>query len=117
MRRIDLSNYMEKVTDADSGKDVELPYPVKDNMIELLLSRQLGLSAREALERDILARKIRGCSNGSILLEQADYQKLVDAADTITGWARTDIQFLKRILEAPEVEVEEKQPKKEVPTQ
>ena len=107
MRRINLKNYDETVRD-EKGEDVKLPYDVKNSMIEVLLSRDLGLSAREALDREDLARRIRDCPDGSILLEEADYTKLVVAVDTIKGWCRTDIEFLKRITEAPEVEVEEK---------
>ena len=110
MRRINLENYMETVRD-EKGEDVKLPYDVKNSMIEVLLSRDLGLSAREVLNREDLARKIRDCPDGSILLEEADHAKLVEAVDTIKGWGRVDIEFLKRITKAPEVEVEEKKPK------
>lgn len=108
MRRINLENYTEIVRDEESGKDIELPYPVKESMVDVLLSRELGLSAREALAREDLARKIRDCSDGTILIEEADYLKLVAAIDTIKGWSRTDIEFLHRIFDAPGVEVEEK---------
>ncbi|KKK89728.1 hypothetical protein LCGC14_2730170 [marine sediment metagenome] len=110
MRRLNLENYTEVVRDEESGKDTELPYPVKGSMIDALLSRELGLSAREVLDREDLARRIRGCSDGSILVEEEEYKKLVSAIDTIKGWCRTDIEFLKRIFEAPEVEVEERSP-------
>jgi len=113
MRRINLENYTEMVREEVSGQIVELPYPVKDSMVDVLLSRELGLSAREALGREDLARKIKDCPDGTILIEENDYTKLVTAIDTIKGWSRTDIEFLKRITEAPEVEVEEKQPKEE----
>jgi len=112
MRRLNLEDYTEMVRD-EGGKDIELPYPVKDSMIEVLLSKELGLSAREALERDVLARRIKDCSDGTILIEEGDYKKLVAAIDIITGWGRTDIEFLKRIIEAPEVEVGEVKPKEE----
>ncbi|GAI08005.1 unnamed protein product, partial [marine sediment metagenome] len=74
-------------------------------------SKDLGLSAREVLDRHILACRIKDCSDGTILIEEGDYKKLVEAIDTIVGWGRTDVEFLKRITEAPEVEVEEKKPK------
>ncbi len=107
MRRLNLKDYTEMVRD-EGGKDVELPYPVKNSMIEVLLSKDLGLSAGEALDRWPLACRIRDCPDGTILIEEGDYKKLVEAIDTITGWGRTDIEFLKRITEAPQVEVEEK---------
>ena len=115
MRRINLENYTEVVRDEGSGNDIELPYPVKNSMIEALLSRDLGLSAREVLDREDLARRIRDCPDGTILLiEEEEYKKLVSAIDTIKGWCRTDMEFLKRITEAPEVEVEEKKSGEEI---
>ena len=108
MRRVNLKDYTEMVRDEASGKSVELSYPVKDSMVDVLLSRELGLSSREALDREDLARKIRDCPDGTILIEEADYTKLVAAIDTIKGWSRTDIEFLHRIMDAPEVPVEEK---------
>jgi len=99
---------METVRDAETGDDVELPYDVRNSMVEALLSRDLGLLAREALDREDLARKIRDCPDETILIEETDYDKLVAAIDTITGWCRTDLEFLHRIIDAPEVEVEEK---------
>lgn len=108
MRRINLKDYTETVRDEESGKDVELSYPVKNSMVDVLLSRELGLTAREAIDREDLARRIRDCSDGAILVEEAEWSKLVAAIDTIKGWCRTDIEFLHRILDAPTVEVEEK---------
>ena len=111
MRRINLENYTEVVRDEESGKDVELAYPVKNSMVDALLSRELGLSAREILNREDLARRIRDCPDGAILLEEEEHKKLVAAVDTIKGWCRTDIEFLHRIIDAPVVKVEEKKPK------
>ena len=107
MRRLNLENYTEVVRDEESGKEVELPYPVKESMVDILLSRELGLSARDALAREDLARKIRDCSDGSILIEEAEWEKLQAAVDMIKGWCRTDLEFLHRIIDAPVVEVEE----------
>jgi len=108
MRRINLENYTEVVRDEESGKDVELPYPVRDSMVDVLLSKELGLSSREALAREDLARKIRDSSDGTILIEESEWEKLQTAVDTITGWCRTDLEFLHRVIDAPKVEVGEK---------
>jgi hypothetical protein len=107
LRQINLDSYKVDVRGQD-GNDVEVPYDVKNSMIEILFSRDLHLSAREALNRDDLARKIRDCPDGSILLEESDYSKLEKAVDAITGFGRTDVEFIRRILEAPRIQVEEK---------
>jgi len=113
MRRINIEPYMETIRDATTGEDTELPYDVKTTMIELLLARDLALSASEALARQPLVCMIRDSADGFILLEEADYKKLKDAIDTVKGWSRTDFEFLNRVVNAPEVEVEEKIPKED----
>jgi len=107
MRQINLENYRVKVRDPQ-GNDGEVLYDVRNSMIEVLFSRDLQLSAREALNRDDLARKIRDSSDGSILLEEGEYSKLEKAVDTIKGFGRADVEFVRRILNAPQVEVEAK---------
>lgn len=109
MRRIDLSNYTVTLRKED-GESTDLPYQMKDSTIEVLFARELQLSGRELLARDDLARKIRDCPDGSILLEEQEWNKLVQAVTTVTGLSQQDVQLVRRILEAPEVEVEEKAP-------
>lgn len=107
MRQIDLSNYTVRVK-GEEQEWVELPYEMKESLIELLFSRDLGLSGRELLARDDLARKINDCPDGKVLLEESDWNKLVQAVETVKGLGRPDVDFVRRILNAPEVEVEAK---------
>jgi len=107
MRQLDLSNYTVRVRNQD-GEYTDLPYEMKDSLIELIFSRDLGLSGQELLDRDDLARKIRDCPDGKVLLEESDWKKLALAVNTVKGLGRPDVEFVRRILEAPEVEVEVK---------
>ncbi len=107
MRQLNLTNYTERVRD-EKGDWKELPYEVKDSMIELLFARDLQLSGPDILERDDLARKIRDCADGSILLEEEEWNKLVQSVNTIRGLGRTDVELVRRILKAEKVEVEAK---------
>lgn len=107
MRRIDLTNYTVCLRN-DKGEWTDLPYEVKDSMIELIFSRDLRLSGRELLIRDTLAHKISDCSDGSILLEEDEWNKFVTAIETIQGLGRPDVELTHRILEAPRIKVEEK---------
>lgn len=107
MRQIDLSDYTVRVRNGN-GEWVDMPYEFRDSMIELLFARDLQLSGTELLERDDLARKIRDCADGHILLEEGEWNKLVISANTIRGLGRPDVELVRRILEAPKVEVEEK---------
>lgn len=107
MRQINLSNYSVRVRD-EKGEWTDLPYETKDSMIELLMARDLQLSGRELLNRDDLARKINDCTDGNILLEEEEWNKLVTTVETIRGLGRPDVELVRRILEAEKVEVEEK---------
>lgn len=119
MRRLDLSNYTVEVLNQNAGEKCEdgslepdtlnIPYDVKRSLAEVLLSKQLELSARALLERDEIARKILHCTDGFVLLEEEEYTKLVSAVNTIKGLGRPDVPLMRRILEETEqIEVEEK---------
>lgn len=107
MRQIDLSNYSVHVRD-EKGEWIDLPYEVKDSITEVLFARDLQLSGRELLKRDDLARKLRDCADSNVLLEEEEWNKLVMAVETIKGLGRPDVELVRRILEAPKIEVEAK---------
>lgn len=107
MRKIDLSDYSAHVRD-EKGEWTDLPYEVKDSMVEILMARELQLSGRELLSRDDLARKIRNCANSNVLLEEEEWNKIVTAVETVKGLGRTDVEFVRRVLEAEKIEVEAK---------
>ena len=107
MRQVDLSDYSVRVRD-EKGEWTNLPYEVKDSMIELLMARELQLTGREILARDDIARKIRDCTDSHVLLEEEEWSKLIVAIDTIRGLGRPDVELIRRITEAQKIEVEEK---------
>lgn len=107
MRQLDLSNYTVHLRNQD-GKYVDSPYEVKDSLIELMMARDLQLSGTELLKRNELAQRILNCEDGHILLEEEEWGKLERAINTIKGLSRADVELVRRILEAPKIEVEEK---------
>ncbi|MBA7568988.1 hypothetical protein ES708_10725 [subsurface metagenome] len=107
MRKIDIRDYHYEVIDSE-GKSKEFPYSVKSNLIAVLFQRQLNLSAIELLGRDDLARKIRDCESDEILLEESEYEEIKKAVNAFRGYGKQDIEFVKRVLECPKIEVEEK---------
>jgi len=107
MRKIDLTNYSVHVRN-EKGEWVDIPYEVKDSLIEVMFSRDLQLSARELLDRDDIARKVRDCTDGQVILEEEEYNKILTAVNTVKGLGRPDVEFVRRILEAPKVEVKER---------
>lgn len=119
MRRLDISDYTVDVLNPKAGdkrgdgseepETLDIPYDVKRSLVEMLLSRQLELSATALLERDEIARKILRCTDGFVLLEDEEYDKLVSAVNTVKGLGRQDVPLMRRILEeTKQIEVEEK---------
>jgi hypothetical protein len=111
MRKIKLQNYTVKVPMPD-GKFVLKPYNVKESMVSCLLHSALKLTGRELLLRNKLATRIEDAEivegNGSILVEEDDYRKLRQAFETIEGFTKSDMELVRRVLEAEEIEVAEK---------
>ncbi|GAI43516.1 unnamed protein product, partial [marine sediment metagenome] len=82
MRQIDITDYTVSLPNPKAGEErldksiepavVDVPYRFKESMIELLFARDNQLNGMEILERDKLAHKIYDCSDGTILLEDAE---------------------------------------------
>jgi hypothetical protein len=96
MRKIDLSGYDV------NGQE----YRVKDTLVQILFHPDLKLGARDLVIQDAIARKIEG-SNESVLLEETEYQKVKTAVETPRGYQRADMEFVSRVVDAPEVDVKE----------
>ena len=115
MRKIDVANYMVKVPAAD-GNFAPKPYNVKESMVSCLLHPVLKLNGRELLLRGKLATRIEEAEiikgNGHILVEEEDYRKLRQAFETIEGFTKSDMELVRRVLEAEEIEVKEKEKSK-----
>jgi hypothetical protein len=100
-RKLDLTDYVAGLPGA------EQKYMVRDAVVSVLLSPELRLTGVQLLTNNLLASRILKESGTSILLEQGDYAVLAQAVATIHGFGRWDVQFVDRILNAPEVEVAE----------
>jgi hypothetical protein len=106
MKKIILSDYEVEIE--IENKKVKKPFQVKESIIEILFHPELKLAGRELLKQNILAEKIEGCTEDFILLENEDYNKIVRALELTTGLTRNAVEFVRRIIEAPDVEVKEK---------
>ncbi len=124
MRRIDLTPY--KINAPANGKSEEklsqllgLPeeapkaeadadYDVRGSIVEILFHPDLQLGATALLDRDTLARKVNDWPDKDLLLEEADYKKVLAAVEVLKGLTRHDVEFIRRVLNAPEVAVEVK---------
>jgi hypothetical protein len=109
MRQINLEDYVLEVKTQPSGDGIagtkEVKYDVRGSLIEVLFAPELQLNAREILDRDDLARKIKDCRDNNLLLEEAEYEKIKGAVETVRGMGRNEVEFIRRILKAEKVEV------------
>jgi hypothetical protein len=110
MREIDLTPYDVTIQrKSETGEIVSAiaPYDIKTSISGILFLPDLKISGREAVKRDKLCEKIEAAEN-SILLEEADWKKIVDAIEALPGVGRNDVKFIQRVLEAPEIDITKK---------
>jgi len=108
MRQFNLKNYDIEGLDGKREK-VTVPYNVRDTLVNILFNPELRLGAKDLLSRDDLSRKILGCQEDTVLLEESEYQQILNAVNSIKGYGKSDIEFVKRVLECPQVQVETKE--------
>jgi hypothetical protein len=101
MRKFDVTEYTITM---DNGQT--LPYRVKDSAVTILFNPDRKLNAVELLKTNTLAERIMG-AEGHVLLEEADYAELKKACETVRGYGKEDVEFVRRVLEAPQVNVME----------
>lgn len=101
MRKLAIANYKVKVN------GTETDYDVRDSLADMLLAPNLKLNGTGLLANNALATKIAEAPGPDVLLEEAEYQTLRNACNTLTGYARQDVELVRRVMEAPEVTVKE----------
>lgn len=102
MRKIDLTPYLVKVDE----KGTEKPFDVKGSIYASLYHPDLKLSAMELLGNDKIAQKVKSAED-KVLLEDAEYEKVKRAFETLRGFDMNDVELVKRVLDAEIVEVKE----------
>ncbi len=117
MRELDLRNYMvtQKVMNPIQGEkgSIELPYFVKDSILNLLFLPQLELRGAALVKQNILAIKIEACGDDFILLEEEEYNRVLDAAVKYPAQQRADVTLIDRIMnQTKQVEIPRVEEKK-----
>lgn len=101
MRKINLTPYLVKVDETNQE-----PYNIKQSIINILFHPDLRLSAKELLDNDKVSQKVEA-AEGSVLLEDAEYEKVKKAFDTVKGFGVNDIELINRVFNAEKIEVKE----------
>lgn len=107
MRALDLRPYHVPVpqrTESGEVTSVTFPYDVVESLIGLVYNPEQNLNGPELLRRHALAERIKAAGE-EFLMEEAEYEVIANAAKTFKGFRQTDVEFVRRILEAEEVEV------------
>jgi len=111
MRKIKLTNYLvtRKAPDnmnPDKIIDYQLPYQVKDSILNLMFIKELQLTSAELVKQNMLAIKIESCKDSEIILEDEEWERIKRAINTYKGFSREDTELVTRINEAEVVGVE-----------
>ena len=109
MRKINLKDYDVKTKVPNSDPmgpllDMVMPYHVVDSIVNVMFIRELQLQGAELLKQQMLAMKLENCKEDDIILEDAEYERIKKAFDTYKGFTRPDVELVRRILEAEEVD-------------
>lgn len=105
MKKIDVQDYFVSVP-AEDGTNVEIPYNVRESLVGCLFHPELKLGGRDIIERDVIAKKIESAED-HVLLEDAEYQKLLHAFETVKGFGKAEVELVKRVFDAEDVDVVE----------
>ena len=106
MFKMNITNYKFSAK-TQQGDTVEVPYDVRDSVAQVLLNPQQKLNGPGLLKANMLAEKVLTCNDPVFLLEDAEYDMLRKAAETTVGFDRPDVEFVRRIMEAERVTVQE----------
>ena len=107
MRKILVTNYPVTLGSAN-GQEITEDFKVKESLEICLFHPQLQLDGRELMKRRKILHKIEE-ADGTLLLEDDEWQKLKQAFETIKGLSKNELPLVERVLEAEEIEVKEKE--------
>lgn len=101
--KIDLTNYRIVI-----GED-EVDFNVRTSLVAALFHPGLELTALTTRRNDKVATKIEECKGNHLILSDEDYGIVLNAVDTFVGYDRNAVEFIRRVQEAEEIEVEVKE--------
>jgi len=107
MRRIDLSQYTVSIQRPDPAtgtvRTEDVRFDVGHSITTILFGQ--GVDGRELLKRDAIAKKIEAAGAEDVLLEEEEYQTVLNAFRAWKTFSRHEVEMLRRIENAPQVNV------------
>lgn len=80
-------------------------YEVKRSLIVVLFHPDRKLDAFDTLKAQKIAQKIEAAPE-SVLLEESEYEQLLEGIKVTRGFTRNDVELIERVLNAPEVNLD-----------
>jgi hypothetical protein len=102
MKKINLSPYNIKIT--KNGIEEDMPFKVKESIIELLFISQLKLNGAALLNQYTLAEKIKKAED-FVLLEDEEYNRVKRSFELFDSFDKSAVELVKRVLDAETVDV------------
>jgi len=93
--------------EVDRGDQPSIPFRVRDSLCEVLMNPARKLNGPELLKAHALGQKILDAEGDFILLNQDEINALRSGIKAATGLGRAEVELVRRILEAEEVDVTE----------
>ena len=107
MKKLILTDYKVEMLNP-KGQIENVNYGFRDSFVEIIMSRILQLNGTKLLESGKIAAKVKDCKEDYLLLEDSEWKLCDWAIDTYKGLGKAELELVKRIKEAPDVEVAEK---------
>lgn len=116
MRKLDLTAYEITVNTPEGLKT--MPYDMIQSLGVVLFNPQRQLGALELLSAYDLMKNIRAQAENSkqadpnyvyALLEEAEFAQLEDAVKQAKGYNEHDVEFVRRVLNAPKIDIAPKE--------
>ena len=102
MKKIDIRPYQVTVVRTNGAKE-EVPYEIKESLIEILFNRELKLNGMGVLKQNLLAEKILAAGPDELIVEDEEHDRILQALTAIQGLTRNDVEFAKRVINAEKV--------------
>lgn len=103
--KLDLSRY--ETTQRDEKGDVAM-YDCRTSLVTLLFHPALELNASQVLDASDLARKVRDAGD-TLLVTPEEYDRVTASVNAAVGYGEHDVEFVRRMMNVEDVEVEEKE--------
>jgi hypothetical protein len=103
--KIDLTDYPVPGLLTEEGTPAK--YSMRDSLVNVLFHPGLELGPAQLLEQNEFAIRIRKHVGDTMLVSEEERRRLRVALECCRGLGQRDVEFVTRVMQAPQVEVKE----------